>query len=227
MRAATRAAFVKDVALPRALDDGTHATLASLAVFNSVEVLVALQADPHFLPTLFARLRSEPPGSDAWADGAALVQEMVDTARHLQASSRGALLTRLAGLGLFDVMASALVHGGGIGVGGVGGSGARAGPSAGASPSASPSATPPTTPPPAASAPPRAGLRARAADVLLSAAGHDAAPLREFLLADPGQAALHAICKATQHAPAAEMPANIPSSRAMRLHMSSASVWLT
>jgi hypothetical protein len=36
-----------------------------------------------------------------------------------------------------------------------------------------------------------------------------------------------ATCSATQHAPAAEMPPKIPSSRASRRVVSSASTWLT
>lgn len=45
-----RIQYLKDVILPRSLDDATYATLASLMLFNNVEVLMALQQDPTFLP---------------------------------------------------------------------------------------------------------------------------------------------------------------------------------
>ena len=38
-----RIGYIKDVILPRVLDDATFATLASLMLFNNVEVLMALQ----------------------------------------------------------------------------------------------------------------------------------------------------------------------------------------
>ncbi len=38
-----RLQYLKDVILPRSLDDATYATLTSLALFNNVEVLMALQ----------------------------------------------------------------------------------------------------------------------------------------------------------------------------------------
>jgi len=170
-RASYRATYVKDVALPRALDDGAHATLASLAVFNAVEVLVALQADPSFLPALFAQLAASPPPGGGWRDGIALLQEMVDTSRHLQAGARGALLARMASLGLYDVMAAALTmeEGKGRGEGGAD------------------AADPPLDPDASAA------LRAKAADVLLSAASHDPAPLREYLLTEGGRRVLDSI----------------------------------
>lgn len=38
-----RIGYIKDVILPRVLDDATFATLASLMLFNNVEVLMSLQ----------------------------------------------------------------------------------------------------------------------------------------------------------------------------------------
>jgi Component of IIS longevity pathway SMK-1 len=59
-----RIGYLKDVILPRVLDDGAFATLSSLMHFNIVEVLTSLQADPRFLPELFARLRSDKSSTD-------------------------------------------------------------------------------------------------------------------------------------------------------------------
>jgi protein phosphatase-4 regulatory subunit 3 len=62
-----RIQYLKDVVLPRVLDDGTYATLSSMALFNSVEVIVALASDPTFLPQLFLKLKKHSPSeSPSW-----------------------------------------------------------------------------------------------------------------------------------------------------------------
>ena len=106
-----RMGFVKDFVLPRALDDATFATLSSLQLFNNVEVLLALHADPDFFPDLFRRLREAAPGSDLWRDLVGFLQELTSLARHLQAAQRNALLARLAHLGMFEVVTEVLQSG--------------------------------------------------------------------------------------------------------------------
>lgn len=108
---AHRMGYIKDVVLPRALDDSTFATLSSLQLFNQVEVLVALQADSEFFPQLFTALKAAPPGDEKWRDLVGFLQELVGLARHLQASQRNGLLSRLVDLGLFPVLASVLISG--------------------------------------------------------------------------------------------------------------------
>ena len=41
---------------PQVLDDSTFATLSSLMLFNSVDILQGLLKDPRFFPELFRRL---------------------------------------------------------------------------------------------------------------------------------------------------------------------------
>ena len=53
-----RIGYLKDVILPRVLDDATFGTLTSIMLFNNVEVVLALQQDPAFLKELFNRLKS-------------------------------------------------------------------------------------------------------------------------------------------------------------------------
>lgn len=48
-----RMGYLKDVVLPRVLDDATFATLSSLMLFNNIEVLMALHHDRDFFPELF------------------------------------------------------------------------------------------------------------------------------------------------------------------------------
>ncbi|KFM26862.1 Serine/threonine-protein phosphatase 4 regulatory subunit 3 [Auxenochlorella protothecoides] len=99
-----RLGYVRDVVMPRFLDDAVLATLRSLALFNSVEVLMALAADAHAFPALFDKLRGAKPGGGDWADGVGFLQELASLAKHLQASQRTTLFGKLADLGLFEVM---------------------------------------------------------------------------------------------------------------------------
>lgn len=98
-----RLGYVRDVVMPRFLDDAVLATLRSLALFNSVEVLMALAADAHAFPALFDKLRGAKPGGGDWADGVGFLQELASLAKHLQASQRTTLFGKLADLGLFEV----------------------------------------------------------------------------------------------------------------------------
>lgn len=97
--------------LPRCLDDATYATLTSLALFNNVDVLSALQADARFLPRLFAALRDAAPGSPEWADLVAFLQELCALSRHLQVTQRQALWSKMQQLGLFDVLTRVVADG--------------------------------------------------------------------------------------------------------------------
>ncbi|KAI3423413.1 hypothetical protein D9Q98_010630 [Chlorella vulgaris] len=107
-----RMGYLKDVVLPRLLDDATFATLSSLMLFNNIEVLMALYQDPDFFPTMFARLKAAAPGSSEWADLVAFLQELCGLTKHLQAQQRNSLLLRLVGLGLFEVMSAIMQRGG-------------------------------------------------------------------------------------------------------------------
>lgn len=69
-----RIQYLKDVVLPRCLDDATYATLTSLTLFNNVDVLSALQADARFLPRLFSALRDAAADSEEWGDLVAFLQ---------------------------------------------------------------------------------------------------------------------------------------------------------
>lgn len=106
-----RMGFVKDCVLPRSLDDATFATLSSLQLFNNVEVLLALHADPGFFPDLFRRLKETTPGSSSWRDLVGFLQELTSLTRHLQAAQRNALLMQLVGLGMFDIVTDILQSG--------------------------------------------------------------------------------------------------------------------
>ena len=68
------------------------------------QVVMALQGNAQFLPELFRRLKSAGPGDPEWLDQVAFLQELCSLAKHLQAASRTQLLSKLIGLGLFEVL---------------------------------------------------------------------------------------------------------------------------
>ena len=68
-----------------------------------VQVVMALQGDAKFLPELFQRLKAARPGDADWMNQVAFLQELCSLAKHLQAASRTQLLSKLIGLGLFEV----------------------------------------------------------------------------------------------------------------------------
>ncbi|GFR48535.1 hypothetical protein Agub_g10432 [Astrephomene gubernaculifera] len=107
-----RIQYLKDVILPRSLDDATYATLSSLALFNNMEVVGALMSDPAFLPQLFQRLQQADTGDVQWHDLVAFLQEFCSLARHLQQQQRASLFSRLTQLGLFEVVTRIMLHSG-------------------------------------------------------------------------------------------------------------------
>lgn len=103
-----RIGYLKDVILPRVLDDATFGTLTSIMLFNNVEVVLALQADPTFLKELFARLRKTPRTEPEWDDLVGFLQELCSLAKHLQVQQRGSLFASLVQHGLFQVLTDVL-----------------------------------------------------------------------------------------------------------------------
>eukprot|EP00879_Flechtneria_rotunda_P032547 GHRR01035771.1.p1 GENE.GHRR01035771.1~~GHRR01035771.1.p1 ORF type:complete len:480 (+),score=165.60 GHRR01035771.1:3227-4666(+) len=100
-----RIQYIKDVILPRSLDDATYATLSSLMLFNNVDVVLGLNQDVNFLPSLFSALKSKQPGNDGWDDLVAFLQEFCSLAKHLQMQQRHNLWNRMTQLGMFEVIA--------------------------------------------------------------------------------------------------------------------------
>ncbi|KAK9802569.1 hypothetical protein WJX73_004679 [Symbiochloris irregularis] len=106
-----RMGYVKDVILPRTLDDATFATLSSLMLFNNVEVVMALQSDSRFLPHLFYLIK-QGPDTPSWAELVGFLQEMTGLAKNLQPNNRTSLFSTLTSLGLFQVLTTVLEKGG-------------------------------------------------------------------------------------------------------------------
>jgi protein phosphatase-4 regulatory subunit 3 len=103
-----RIAYVKDVMLAKSLDDATYATLSSLQLFSTVEVLLSLQGDKKFFPDLFARIAKAEKGTEEWRDLIAFLQELISLSKHIQASQRNTMLLQLCNLGLFQILGDVL-----------------------------------------------------------------------------------------------------------------------
>eukprot|EP00882_Tetradesmus_deserticola_P028001 GHRQ01031162.1.p1 GENE.GHRQ01031162.1~~GHRQ01031162.1.p1 ORF type:complete len:462 (+),score=128.54 GHRQ01031162.1:435-1820(+) len=101
-----RIQYLKDVILPRSLDDATYGTLSSLMLFNNVDVVLGLYQDQKFLPALFEALKSRQPGDSGWDDLVAFLQEFCGLAKHLQLLQRQNLWNKMTQLGMFEVCAS-------------------------------------------------------------------------------------------------------------------------
>lgn len=99
-----RIQYLKDVILPRSLDDATYATLSSLMLFNNVDVVLGLYQDAAFLPRLFHSLKSHAPGDTEWDDLVAFLQEFCSLAKHLQLQHRQNLWNKMTQLGMFEVI---------------------------------------------------------------------------------------------------------------------------
>lgn len=106
-----RMGYLKDVVLPRVLDDSTFATLSSLMLFNSVDILQGLLKDPRFFPELFRRLSTVKAGEAEWLDLVQFLQELCLQMKHLQPSLRADLLAQMAKLGLYEVMTDVIQKG--------------------------------------------------------------------------------------------------------------------
>ena len=103
-----RIGYLKDVILPRVLDDATFGTLTSIMLFNNVEVVLALQQDPAFLKELFTRLQKTPRADPGWDDLVGCLQELCSLAKHRQGQQRGSLFASLIQHGLFYVLTDVL-----------------------------------------------------------------------------------------------------------------------
>eukprot|EP00850_Spirogloea_muscicola_P020806 SM000227S07452 [mRNA] locus=s227:212947:219778:+ [translate_table: standard] len=105
-----RIGYIKDVILPRALDDSTFGTLNSLMLFNNVEVVTGLQNDKAFLSELFGRLRDQNTAERSWRELVSFLQEFCTLSKHLQPPQRNQLFGALIEGGVFDVVTKTMQH---------------------------------------------------------------------------------------------------------------------
>ena len=68
-----------------------------------MQVVLALMEEADFFSDLFQKFRAARPGSEAWSDIIAFLQELTTLAKTLQQLHRSALLSKLLQLGLLEV----------------------------------------------------------------------------------------------------------------------------
>ncbi len=104
-----RMVYLKEVVLPRVLDDNTLSSISSLVYFNQVEIVTHLRDDKRFVGELFERLRTTSADDELHAL-VLLLQEFCLLARNLQLKGRTALYETLMRAGLYECVMKLLTH---------------------------------------------------------------------------------------------------------------------
>lgn len=103
-----RLQYLKDVVLPRHLDDHTFASLNSITFFNNVHIVSHLQNDSPWLSQLFEAFKKEGLQPERRKDLLSLLLELLTMAKNLQLFNRTAFYRVLNEHGLFSPLASCL-----------------------------------------------------------------------------------------------------------------------
>lgn len=99
-----RILYLKDVVLPRLMDDQVTSTMTSLVMLNQMDIIMALDQDPTFLPDLFLKLKSVQKDDPAWHDLVAFLQEFCMSMKLMQPRSKQVLFSKLVDLGLYGIL---------------------------------------------------------------------------------------------------------------------------
>ncbi|XP_020113740.1 serine/threonine-protein phosphatase 4 regulatory subunit 3 isoform X2 [Ananas comosus] len=103
-----RIGYIKDVILPRILDDATIATLNSIVHANNAVVISLLKDDSCFIQELFARMRSSSISADSRRDLVLFLHEFCSLSKSLQLVHQLRLFRDLANEGIFDIITNVL-----------------------------------------------------------------------------------------------------------------------
>ncbi|KAJ4768090.1 Serine/threonine-protein phosphatase 4 regulatory subunit 3 [Rhynchospora pubera] len=103
-----RVGYIKDVILPRALDDATIASLNSTIHANNAVVISLLKDDSCFIQELFAKMKSDDVSPDSKRDLVLFLHEFCSLSKSLQLVQQLRLFRDLANEGIFDIIADVL-----------------------------------------------------------------------------------------------------------------------
>ncbi|KNA15844.1 hypothetical protein SOVF_094540 [Spinacia oleracea] len=103
-----RIGYLKDVALPRVLDDGTVASLNSIVHANNGVVVSLLKEDNTFVQELFSRLKSSSISVDSKKNLVYFLHEFCTLSKSLQMVQQLRLFRDLVNEGLFDIISDIL-----------------------------------------------------------------------------------------------------------------------
>ncbi|XP_020596515.1 serine/threonine-protein phosphatase 4 regulatory subunit 3 [Phalaenopsis equestris] len=103
-----RIGYIKDVILPRVLDEATIASLNSIIHANNAVVISLLKDDASFIQELFARMRLPSTSMESKRDMVLFLHEFCSLAKSLQMVQQLRLLRDLASEGIFDIITDVL-----------------------------------------------------------------------------------------------------------------------
>lgn len=99
--------YIKDVVMPRVLDDATFTTLNTLIYFNNIEIISQISADDAYLPAIFAEIVGHATGAttdpDRIKDCVLFLDEFFNLTKALQLKRRTEMFRDLCTKGLLDV----------------------------------------------------------------------------------------------------------------------------
>ena len=94
--------YLRDVVLPRTIEDATMSTLTSMEYFNRVGICEALHSDPQYVAELFSKLRADDRG--VYREVVRLLKELCTMARSLQPPARARLYKVMTEQGFFGCL---------------------------------------------------------------------------------------------------------------------------
>ncbi|XP_026665626.2 serine/threonine-protein phosphatase 4 regulatory subunit 3B-like isoform X2 [Phoenix dactylifera] len=103
-----RVGYVKDVILPRVLDEATIASFNSIIHANNAAVISLLKDDASFIQELFARMRSTSTSAESKRELVLFLHEFCSLSKSLQMVQQLRLFRDLAGEGIFDIITDVL-----------------------------------------------------------------------------------------------------------------------
>ncbi|PKA62990.1 hypothetical protein AXF42_Ash007786 [Apostasia shenzhenica] len=103
-----RIGYIKDVILPRSLDEATVASLNSIIHANNAAVISLLKDDASFIQELFGRMKSPSTSAESKRDMVLFLHEFCSLGKSLQMVQQLRLLRDLAGEGIFDIITDVL-----------------------------------------------------------------------------------------------------------------------
>lgn len=106
-----RMQYVKDVVLPRLMDEPVFYCLSHMIMMGQMEVVHTLSTLPSFFSDLFAKIRDSDTQTQEWKDLVRFLQEYCLLLRQLQPANQQCILGKLYKLGLFIILTDALRDG--------------------------------------------------------------------------------------------------------------------
>ncbi|CAH9104191.1 unnamed protein product [Cuscuta europaea] len=103
-----RVGYMKDVILPRALDDATATTLANVIHSNNAFVVSVLKDDNTFIHELFAKLKSSTVSGESKKNLVRFLHEFCTSSKSLQMVQQLRLFKDLVNEGIFDIVSDVL-----------------------------------------------------------------------------------------------------------------------